>query len=128
MYTQKIELAPVGSNVWTDITKSLVPGGLKWSKININTQKSTTADGVDHLVRIRRKFQIELTFRELSDADVKTMLTLFDNEELQARLYSPASGNVETMTMRVSDTAIGFWTQYNGSAYWKGFSVVLTED
>ena len=128
MYTQKLEIATIGSNTWTDITNLLSPKGLEWSRININTSKSTTMDGVDHLARIRQKYQVKATFRELTDTQEQTLLAALAPEKIKVRTYSPVTGSQVVLEVRVSDINIGFFAQTSSAAYWKGFSVTFAED
>lgn len=128
MYTQKLEIAAIGSSVWTDVTKLLSPKGLEWSKIVINTSISTTMDGVDHLSRVRKKYQLTASFRELSDTEMHALLSLLDSEKVQIRTYSPETSMLTELEVRVSDITIGFFAQTASAAYWKGFGVTLKED
>ena len=128
MYTQKLEIAAIGSSTWTDVTNLLSPKGLEWSRININTARITTLDGVDHLARIRQKYQIAASFRELTDTQEQSLLTILAAAKVKIRVYSPGSGLLTTLEVRVSDINVGFFAQTSSAAYWKGFSATFIED
>lgn len=127
MFTQKIEVAPLSSNAWVDLTPFLVPGGFTWSRIDIDLTGPTLQSGVTPVVRIREKYGATLNFRKLDDGNLKTVLEKLMPKKIQLRFYSPETGAQVTKTVVTGNIQVPFFVQTNSAAYHMEFSVTLEE-
>lgn len=128
MYTQKIEVAAVGSSSYTDITNYLAPQGFEWRRIDVDLNGPTTQDGVSKVVRIREKYGAVLTFREQLDSEAYAVLGLLKDKHVQLRFYNPEYGTKKVYTMRTGNVSIKHYVQKGTGALLQGYSMELEED
>ena len=127
MFTQKIEVAAVGGNTWTNLTPFLVPGGFTWGRIDIDVTGPTLQSGTTPVARIREKYAATLNFRKLDDTNLKTVLEKLQPKKIQLRFYSPETGTQVTKTVVTGSIQVPFFVQTSTAAYHMEFSVTLEE-
>ena len=127
MFTQKIEVAAVGGNTWTNLTPFLVPGGFTWGRVDVDITGPTLQSGHTPVVRVREKNAAVLNFRKLDDANLQTVLEKLQPKRVQLRFYSPETGNQETKTVVTGSIQVPFFVQTTTAAYHMEFQVTLEE-
>ena len=127
MYTQKVEVSPVGGSTWKDITKYLAPKGLTWSRIDVDLTGAATQAGVTPTVRIREKKGLQLTFRGLLDTELADVVTTFKPKFVRLRVYSPETGSQDVTTYKTNGFPVKYQAQLPSGSAWEGFSMTLEE-
>ena len=127
MYTQKVEVSPVGGSSWTNITNYLAPKGLVWSRIDVDLTGTATQAGVVPTVRLREKKGLQLNFRGLLDTELSTIMTAFKPKFVRIRVYSPETGTQEVTTYKTNGFSVKYQVQRTANSAWEGFSITLEE-
>lgn len=129
MATMKIEVAPLNSNVWTDLTPYIAAQGLKWSRNDIDAQNSgrDTQDGLMHRKRVAQKKRLDITCRPLLQAELTTVLNAIEPQWLQVRYYDPKENATVTKIMYTSTVPASFFFDDGIKQYWTGVEFPLIE-
>ena len=124
-----VEVAPLNSNVWTDITPYIAAQGLKWSRNDIDAQNSgrSTEDGLLHRKRVAQKKRLDITCRPLTQAELTTVLKAIDPEWLRVRYWDALAGAFVIKTMYTSTVPATFFFDDGVRQYWTGVEFPLIE-
>lgn len=130
MSTQmSVEVAPLNSNVFINITPYIAAQGLKWSRNDIDAQNSgrDTQDGLMHRKRVSQKKRLDITCRPLTQEELNTLLNAIEPEWLKVRYWDALAGALVTKTMYTSTVPATFFFDDGVRQYWTGVEFPLIE-
>jgi hypothetical protein len=126
---ETVEVAPLGSNVFTDITHYIAAGGLKWSRNDIDASNSgrDTQDGLMHRKRVSQKIRLDITCRPLLQSELTILLNAIEPQWLSVRYYDPKANALVVKTMYTSTVPASFLFDDGVRQYWTGIEFPLIE-
>ena len=125
---RRIEIAPLGSNDFVDITQYLDQGGLKWSRNDVEvTNAVRTQDSLTHRGKIAGKIRLDVTCRYLSDTEASIVLTAISPEYVQVRYHDPQTGSTVVRVMFSNNSPAVFAFDKGDHIVWGGITFPLEE-
>lgn len=124
-----IEVAPINSNNFTNITPYIAAQGLKWTRNDVDAQGSgrDTEDGLLHRHRVAQKIRLDITCRPLLQEELNALLNAIDPEWLQVRYWDALAGDYVTKIMYTSTVPAAFYFDDGVRQYWTGVEFPLIE-
>ena len=102
------------------------PSAVKLGSFDI-TKSGRTASGKMVMDIIATKKRVDITWKMLPDADLKTILdTITANKPFFSLAY-PAPGGTETMTCYAGDINTSLWHTIGGVRYWDEVTIPFIE-
>lgn len=125
-----VKVAPLGSNVWFDLTPYIAAQGLKWSRNDIDAQNSgrDTQDGLMHRKRVSQKKRLDITCRPLLQSELTAVLQAIDPQWLQVKYWDALAGAEVTKKMYTSTVPASFYFDDGIRQYWTGVEFPLIEE
>lgn len=114
----------------TDITKYIAPGGVKWTRSDIDgTNAGRGIDGTLIRDRVAIKRRVDVTCRALTLAESAVVLSLIEPEFVSVTYTDPMAGSVVTKTLYSNNfsTTLSSFKNPDGVEMWTGLSFPLIE-
>lgn len=104
------------------------PSALAWSKNDISGENAgRTADLIMHKERLGSKRKLALTWNGVTDAQVSSILNMFDPEYVQVTYHDAQSNSRQTRTFYTGDMNAQMYSWAYGKHLYKSLSFNIIE-
>ncbi len=120
------EYNPIQSVDGVSIPAPASPDGYQWDMEDLSDSSAgRTEDGTMHKNRIGQKIAVSLSWKNLTTAEVSTILKAFNPEYVSVRYLDPMQGGYQTKTFYVGNRTAPL---YNGKiGRWSNLSFKIIE-